>query len=452
MKLFENIIKKLNEFIICEEYEEDYDFDDESQEGTDAADTSSVPDDRTSFRRFMDNIREYALYDVNDDSNDDHTPKLFAPGIASPKISTHLKHRGDFVLTFFVALTALIGLVVLYGLNSADIDSSYYVSRQALYLIMGVAIATTLNFVDYHSVLRMSWWVFAVACILGILTLFVGVNYYGSRRAILIGLFSINTGILMNIAVVLLLASILSREEKLTLRVLMKCAFVAGTAAVIAVIQGNMPVAVLILLLALALLFIKKPLWTSIITIASIALMIYVASAAVYGSSRISAWLDPFGDRLDTGYQTVQSLYAIADGGLFGKGIGQNTGVLTHNLPDSNSGYFLASISYQMGLIGSVVVLLLLIMLVWRIARTALRSRDSAGFYLCAAICAKFTISIILNTLVVVNLIPPAYFGGLPFVSYNGSSLIIDAACIGIVLNVSKYTAGSSILRKGGSA
>ena len=155
--------------------------------------------------------------------------------------------------------------------------------------------------------------------------------------------------------------------------------------------------------------------------------------------ARIQAWLDPFAEGVstDVGFQTVQSLYAIASGGFFGLGIGQSRQKLGF-IPEAQNDIIFSVICEELGLAGAIIFILLFAMIIWRGYITAIRSPKSYMTYVCVGITTMIATQVIINIAVVTNTMPNTGIP-LPFVSYGGTSLLIMMACTGIVLNFSRY-------------
>ena len=168
-----------------------------------------------------------------------------------------------------------------------------------------------------------------------------------------------------------------------------------------------------------------------------------LAGIILFGESfrmqRFQAWLDPFAESVksDTGYQTVQSLYAIASGGFFGLGIGQSRQKLGF-IPEAQNDIIFSIICEELGLAGAAIFILLFSMIIWRGYVTAMRSPKLYMSYVCVGITTMIAIQVIINIAVVTNTIPNTGIP-LPFVSYGGTSLLIMMACTGIILNFSRY-------------
>jgi len=161
-------------------------------------------------------------------------------------------------------------------------------------------------------------------------------------------------------------------------------------------------------------------------------------AAAPYRIKRITAFLDPWEDPLGSGFQTIQSLYAIGPGGLFGLGLGQSRQKFFY-LPEPQTDFIFAILAEELGFIGGAFVLLLFALLLWRGIRTALNAPDLYGSFLAVGIISMVAFQVMISIGVVINLIPVTGIT-LPFFSYGGSSLTLMLMAMGILLNISRYS------------
>ena len=155
-----------------------------------------------------------------------------------------------------------------------------------------------------------------------------------------------------------------------------------------------------------------------------------------FRSDRILAWLDPWANTSGTSYQTVQGLYAIGSGGLFGVGLGESTQKYLY-IPEAHNDFIFAILAEELGFIGCAIVLALFTVLIVRGVLIAIRAKDSFGSLIAIGITALIAIQVILNIAVVTNSMPNTGIS-LPFLSYGGSSLVILLASMGILMNISR--------------
>jgi cell division protein FtsW len=159
--------------------------------------------------------------------------------------------------------------------------------------------------------------------------------------------------------------------------------------------------------------------------------------AEEYRMKRLFAFLDPWADPLESGWQLIQSLYSLGSGGLFGLGLAKSRQKLLY-LPYPETDFIFAIIGEELGFIGASIIILLFLILIWRGIRVALSAPDLFGTLLATGIISMITIQVIINVAVVTASMPPTGLP-LPFISYGGSSLAIFLASIGVLLNISKH-------------
>ena len=171
--------------------------------------------------------------------------------------------------------------------------------------------------------------------------------------------------------------------------------------------------------------------------LAAVGIMGAIALTATdYTSDRITAWLDPFADTSDTGYQIVQSLYAVGSGGFSGLGLGNSRQKYLY-LPEEHNDFIFAVVCEELGFIGAALILVLFALLICRGFYLAMHCRDRYSALVCAGITALLAFQVILNVAVVTNLIPCTGIS-LPFFSYGGTALLIQLAEMGIILSISR--------------
>ncbi len=171
--------------------------------------------------------------------------------------------------------------------------------------------------------------------------------------------------------------------------------------------------------------------------IVGIAGFIALIASAPYRIKRITSFLDPWSDPLGTGFQIIQSLYAIGPGGLFGLGLGQSRQKFMY-LPEPQTDFIFAILSEELGFIGGSFVILLFSFLLWRGIRIALSSPDLFGTFLAVGIVSMIAIQVMINIGVVIGLMPVTGIT-LPFLSYGGSSLTLMLLAVGVLLNISRH-------------
>lgn len=375
--------------------------------------------------------------------------------------STMLKEYGRELRTYrgpvdipFLILTLLlltIGVVMVlsasyasayYDLNNeTGGNAAYYFSRQFLFAAAGVGIMLIFSRMPMSFYRRYSGLVLLIAIILLAVVLVVGTKSHGARRWIPLPVASLQPSEIAKIGIILYFSVLICRYKKLM-----------GTFK-----YGVMPFAI-ILIVVIGLLALEPHLSASIIIVLIGAIMMFVGGARLfwfigggagvagllyiainvlqYSADRISAWKDPFADPGDTGYQIVQSLYAIGSGGLFGLGLGQSRQKYLY-LPEEHNDFIFSIICEELGFIGAALILVLFALLIVRGYWLAIHSRDRYSFLVCVGITSLLAIQVILNVAVCTNLIPCTGIS-LPFFSYGGTALLMQMAEMGIILSISR--------------
>ena len=270
---------------------------------------------------------------------------------------------------------------------------------------------------------------------------FIGIEAGGQKRWLGVGSLSFQPSEFTKIAVILYLSVyvIEHRKEMANLKGFAKaCGILLIPVVLIAV--SNFSSALLVGLMGATILFIASPrVWYFG---AAIAAAVPLGAIAIllpqfrYRLGRITTWLDPWADPTGTGFQTIQSLYAVASGGLFGLGLGQSRQKTF--IPEAYNDIIFAIICEELGLIGAALVIMLFAVLIWRGIKIAMNAKDSFGMLVATGVTAVIAFQSIINIGVVTNTIPNTG-QPLPFVSYGGTSLLFLMGMVGILLNISRY-------------
>ena len=268
--------------------------------------------------------------------------------------------------------------------------------------------------------------------------LLVGDAYNGSRRWLSIGPLSFQPSEFAKPAVILFLSALISKKEKMGngLGSLIWCIFLV--LPIVALVgTNNLSTAIIILGIAVVLAFVSRPgyaqfLWIGLSGSGLIALFL---SMEQYRLERLAIWKDP--EAHEKGFQTIQGLYAIGSGGLFGAGFGNGVQKLGF-VPEAQNDMIFSIICEEFGWIGASLLLVLFGILLWRFMVIATHARDRLGAFLAAGIMAHIAIQVILNVAVVTNSIPNTGIT-LPFISYGGTSSLFLLAEMGLALSVSRW-------------
>lgn len=349
------------------------------------------------------------------------------------------------ILGITVALS-LGGLIMVFSASGvvaekAYGDSTYYLQRQIVWMMLGFCILFVGSYIDYRQWKPWVPWI-VMCCVAGLLlVLAFGPQINGARRWLTFGFFSIQPTEMAKLAVVLYLAAFLANPNRRVTD------WRRGFLPPVAVVTG------------LCLLIVVEPDLGSIVVIGVVFVcMMYLAGArlghlACLGLpmilaflalivfsperwERLTTFLNPFQDREGAGWQLVQSLLALENGGVFGVGLGQGTQKLLY-LPEGHTDFVLALVGEELGLVGTLGLLGLFVIFVFKGFRVAALAPDMFGRYLALGITLLLTIQAMINAGVVSGMLPTKGLT-LPLVSYGGSSLLTTMMAIGILLSIAR--------------
>jgi cell division protein FtsW len=352
--------------------------------------------------------------------------------------------------TLFCAVIAMIGLglVMVYSASfpisqRAHGHDLYFVTRQAVGVIVGLGLLVAGLLTDYRIYRNRLVVAGFVAATVGalVLALFMPESR-GAHRWIPLGPLNAQPSEIAKLAVILFLASYLSRKDEHIndpWRGLMPPLTVVAAIVFLIAIEPDLGTALMVMCIAATMLWLAGLSWKHV---ANVGVAVTLAASVQilrsgYQSRRIVAWLDPWADAQDAGYQTLQSLMAVGSGGFSGVGFAagqQKSGFL----PDPYTDFIYAVVAEEFGLLGASAVVLAFMVVLWRGLRSALRAPDKFGFYLGSGLTCYLVLQALVNMSIVVNLLPTTGIP-LPLISYGGSSMVICCAAIGVLLNLSQH-------------
>ncbi len=351
------------------------------------------------------------------------------------------KRQVDIVLLILVVILVICGLVFLYSTSAYNgrvrfNDPAYYFKKQIFATALGILGMYVVSKMDYHIILRYAPAVYLIALGLSTAVLFFGQEYNGSRRWLSLGPLSFQPSEFAKVAVVLLLAWVTERtKNKTTSFRFMGLVLVSILPIVGLVGSNNLSTAIIIMGVGIITIFVSNPrylpfLWIGGAGIAFIAVFLSVES---YRLERLAIWRNP--EAYDKGFQTIQGLYAIGSGGIFGKGLGSSLQKLGF-VPEAQNDMIFSIICEELGLVGAVLVMLVFALLIWRLMVISTHAPDLCGALITAGIMGHIAIQVILNIAVVTNSIPNTGIT-LPFISYGGTSVVFLLVEMGLALSVS---------------
>lgn len=358
------------------------------------------------------------------------------------KEKKHGSTAPDYGLVLTVLLLAGFGLVVLYSTSSWNgqvkfADPAYYLKKQLLATALGLAAMYAVSCIDYHKWGKLAGLGYLISLLLQVAVLIFGDEYNGSRRWLAIGPVSFQPSEFAKVAVILLLARVISSrlQRIVTLRQMLGVMLLA-LPLVGLVGTNNLSTAIIIMGIAVILIFVASPGYLRFVLIGAggAGFLAVFLSLESYRLERLAIWRHP--EAYEKGYQTMQGLYAIGSGGLFGVGFGGSLQKLGF-VPEAQNDMIFSIVCEEFGLMGAVLLMLLFVLLVWRLYSIAVHVQDLFGCLIVTGILGHILIQVILNIAVVTNTIPNTGIT-LPFVSYGGTSVLFLLSEMGMALNVSR--------------
>ncbi|MCI7041319.1 MAG: FtsW/RodA/SpoVE family cell cycle protein [Lachnospiraceae bacterium] len=362
----------------------------------------------------------------------------------------------DYTLLFIVLFLLGFGLVMLYSTSSYEAsmemgDSAYYLKKQVASTVLGLIVMMMIANIPYHFWERFAFLGYVVSVVLILLVLTpLGIEANGARRWINVFGISLQPAEVAKLAMILFLASLvckMGRSIRTPKGFMIMLAAPLPICAEVYLVTKNLSSAIIIFGIAVLMVFVSSPDYKKFILIglagiAVCALAVYLIVNAADSDSlsfrggRILAWLDPEAYADGKGFQTLQALYAIGSGGIWGKGLGQSMQKLGF-LPEAQNDMIFSIICEELGLFGATAVMLLFLLLIWRFMVIANNASDLFGAMLVVGVMGHIAIQVILNIAVVTNTIPNTGIS-LPFISYGGSSVLFLLAEMGLVLSVGR--------------
>lgn len=347
-----------------------------------------------------------------------------------------------------IVILSFIGLLMVYSASNVVAkanynDSFYYFKRQLLFMCVGYILMIIIYRLNVDVIKKFSIFFFLFSFFLLVLVIIPGIGVIrgGARSWIGIGTFSIQPSEFMKIALIIFLSKYLS-SNYLDLRKTKQLIYLSILICLIfglIMLQPDFGTGLVIVLSCFALLFVSganMKFFIVLIVVGVIGVSVLIISAP-YRMARILAYLDPWSDPLGSGFQGIQSLFAITPGGLFGHGF--NKSIQKHFfLPEPQNDFIFAIVVEEFGLIGALVVIGLFFIIIYRSFQLANRMENQFCMFLLIGLSLTLSVQLFINIGVVIGLLPVTGIT-LPLFSYGGSSLIINFISFGVILCASKY-------------
>ena len=343
------------------------------------------------------------------------------------------------VLVLVIAGLVLLTSISAYNGNVKFHDSFYYLKKQGFATGLGLVGMAVVSRIDYHRWIPLAVPGYLLSILLGVAVLLFGEEYNGSKRWLSLGPGSFQPSEFAKVAVIVFLSWLIEKNIKkmgkfksivLTMLTILPIVGLVGA--------SNLSTAIIILGIGAVMIFTASPKYLQFFWMIAggAGFMTIFLALESYRLERIAIWRNP--EKYEKGYQTLQGLYAIGSGGLFGRGLGNSVQKLGF-LPEAQNDMIFSIICEELGLVGAGILIGVFLILIWRFFVIAAKAEDLTGALIATGAMAHMMIQIILNIAVVTNSIPNTGIT-LPFISYGGTSVVFLLLEMGLVLSVSGYS------------
>lgn len=363
--------------------------------------------------------------------------------------------RSDIIIICVLVLALTVfGCIMVYSASFYSANYHYgnkyfFLFKQILGVVLGIFAMIFFTFCDYHLLKKYKWWIIGLTFVLLALVFVpgLGMESYGAKRWVSILGFSIQPSEIAKFALVIFTAGYMSdnHDKVKTFKGLLPVLIVGGLMCILIMLEPSMSVTMCIAFVTLFMLIIggmskKHTLMFSIPAGAVVPLLILVEP---YRLRRLLAFIDPWASPQGEGFQLIQSLYSLGDGGWFGVGL-FNSRQKYLFLPFAESDFILSIIGEEIGFVGTTILMIVFFTLVYRLIKIALSAKDRFGAMLVSGVAFIIAVQTLLNIAVVTGSIPPTGLP-LPFISSGGTSVTVFMAGIGICLNVLRQSKGEDV-------
>ena len=354
-----------------------------------------------------------------------------------------------FLLILFLTVFGLVNMFsasTVYSLRVFN-DASYLLVRQIFFIAIGLVLCIITSFVNDKLIDKVSFVIYLSTAILVFVTVFIGTMSRGSVRWFTFRGLTFQPSEIMKLSTILYLSSFIKKHfYELDENYNMYKLFLIGFLPAAVVSINNLSTGIIIMTITILMIFVVSNKKLIYIVAAALIIFIYVFAYQMalivenvgllksYQLNRIFAWKNPL-EYQDLSYQTLQGLYAIASGGIFGRGFGES--IQKTIMPEAQNDMVFTIICEELGFFGAMILMILYLLIIIRIFYIAYQQKSIFKFMICYGIGVHISLQIILNLCVVMNLVPNTGII-LPFVSYGGTSLIILYIEIGLVMNCSR--------------
>ena len=362
----------------------------------------------------------------------------------------------DLPFILLVILLALVGLLMMFSASYARANwdtgnSAYYFVRQAIFAVAGIGVMLLVGKLNYFIWYRLALLILAGSLFLLLLVPIAGVTVNGAKRWLQIAGIRFQPSEAAKLGMILAFAAMMAawqdKMESFRYGVL-PYAGIMALIALLLILEKHLSATLIIFMIGAIMMLLggTKKRWFVLGAVLGVAFLAVYLLSRGYAGTRITAWLDPESDALDSGYQIIQSKYAIGSGGFLGLGLGRSRQKYLY-LPEEHNDYIFAIVCEELGFVGAVGILLLFVLLILRGYWIAIHARDRFGTLVAAGLTTKLAIQVFFNVGVVSGLLPPTGIS-LPFFSYGGTALLLQLFEMGVILAVSRWCVNHDALGK----
>ena len=351
-------------------------------------------------------------------------------------------------ITIVTTLLISMGIVMIYSSSGVYAlkelgDATYFLKRHVMFLAIGFLLTFLMMTLDYRDLRRLAKPLMIIAVVLLVLVLIPGIGKasFGARRWFKLGMFSFQPSEFAKLALIIYVADFLARKKNKISEFrqgFLPLMLVLGVICLLVVEQPDLGNTLLLGVIAIVMMFVAgaRFIHLGILIAGAVPLLIFLIVSEPYRLKRIIAFLDPWADSQGIGFQLSQSQIALGSGGIFGVGLGHSMQKLFY-LPAAHTDFILSIIGEELGLIGTLGVVILFVIFIWQGARIAKRTSDPFGYFVVIGILVMLGMQAVVNIGVSIGALPTKGLP-LPFISYGGSALIFNLMAVGLLLNVSR--------------
>jgi cell division protein FtsW len=326
----------------------------------------------------------------------------------------------------------------------------YFLFKQAAWVLIGLCLLPIVMRIDYRQYRQPAviWTGLAIVFLALVVVLF-GRPVKGATRWLDVGPLGVQPSELAKIAIVIFIAAVLERRMERIDDVsysLLPIGVIVGGVVGLILLQPDLGTALSVAMIAAVMVFAAGMSYgyLTALFLASLPTLYVLLMTSEYRRKRVMAFLDPWSDPLDGGFQMIQSMIAVATGGIIGRGLMGGKQKLFY-LPEPHNDFIYAVISEELGLVGATIVLACFGVIIWRGLRAAVRAPDRFGAFVAIGLTTMIAFQALFNISVVLGLLPTKGIP-LPFVSAGGSSLLINLIGMGILLNISQHASSTHVV------